>query len=419
MADRGNMSSPSSSKDHKRDESSDDTANRLPVDEAKATNMEPLVISAAPNRRYLPPDIVEEILRFLPFKSNERFKSVSKSLFSLLAIRFNVPKLLYYPYITNFPPPNYGMISDYSQDVRNQGYVEPELLPAGRDRLYYFFIGSCNGLVCLDVSSHYGKWEIFVWNPFTSVCRKFPSREYYAYGFGYDSASDDYKVFAATAPYCKPQRAKVEILSLKSGSWKTLKNPEREYLKRIIWSGGRVGLFLNGALHWSPRESSWGEKGEIIAIAFDLDKEKFYHVPSPPNQISRRRGRYESSVFGVVGEYLCSFHRDWSTNIIWVMKEYCNEASWVPFISYTSSEDGREGNVESVCDFIPRSFKDGRYMMLEFPLKDGENIHVLNWNNNLDDSDEAGKYSKKIKFYTVSRNRALPYTQTLTSPYAS
>ncbi|KAJ4836159.1 hypothetical protein Tsubulata_043606, partial [Turnera subulata] len=149
--------------------------------------MERLVFSTAPNRSYLPPYTVEDTLDLLPFNSVERFRSVSKSLFSLLAIKFNVPKLLYYPYITNFPPPNYGMISDYSRDVRNRGYMEPKLLPVGPDRLYYFFIGSSNGLVCLDVSSHDGKWEMFVWNPFTSFCRKFPSRDYYAYGFRYDS----------------------------------------------------------------------------------------------------------------------------------------------------------------------------------------------------------------------------------------
>ncbi|KAJ4835135.1 hypothetical protein Tsubulata_039679 [Turnera subulata] len=311
--------------------------NRLPVDQAKTTNMERLVFSTAPNRSYLPPYTVEDTLDLLPFNSVERFRSVSKSLFSLLAIKFNVPKLLYYPYITNFPPPNYGMISDYSRDP------------------------------LMIIRSLQLQLQVVI--PDVLIKLRF----------------SDYKVFAATAPGGNPRRAyKVE---------------------------GSVGLFLNGALHWQPRESTWGEKGEIIAIAFDLDKEKFYHIPSPPNQKSRR---HESSVFGVVGEYLCSFHRDWYTNIIWVMKEYCNKGSWVPFISYTHGKVA--GCLTYVCDFIPRSFKDGRYMMQEFAIKDGENIHVLNWNSNIDESVEAGEYSKKIKFYSASRNRALPYTQTLISP---
>ncbi|KAJ4851502.1 hypothetical protein Tsubulata_019400 [Turnera subulata] len=161
MADSGSMLLSTSSKKQKREKGSDDTAamemkhhktrapdSRLPVDQAKTNNMERQVISAAPNRSYLPPDTVEEILDLLPFNSIERFRSVFKSLLSLPAIKFNVPKLLYYPYITNFPPSNYAMISDYST--------------------------SCDS-----------KWEMFVWNSFTSVCGKFPPTDYYAYGFGF------------------------------------------------------------------------------------------------------------------------------------------------------------------------------------------------------------------------------------------
>ncbi|KAJ4823538.1 hypothetical protein Tsubulata_049701 [Turnera subulata] len=166
-----------------------------------------------------------------------------------------------------------------------------------------------------------------------------------------------------------------------------------------------MGLLLNGALYWGPREeSSRGEKGEInAAISFNLEKEKFFLVPGPPIQISIGFG---SSSFGVFGEYLCFCHSYRCKNIIWVKKEYCNEASWVPFISYTFIR------VEYVCNFVPRSFKDDRCMMLQFCY----DLHVLKWNNNLEESDEAEKYSKKIKY---SRALGVPYEQTLASPYAS
>ncbi|KAJ4842366.1 hypothetical protein Tsubulata_015719 [Turnera subulata] len=398
----------------------------------------------APNRSYLPPDLVEEILDLLPFKSIDRLRSVSKSLFSLLAIKFNVrPKLLHKPCIIL----KYGMkpsddqdlftgvvLSDYSVGkVKNQGYMAPELFSARPDQSY-FFLGSCNGLVCLDVTNHCGKKETFVWNPFTGICRKlphtkFPHRSYsYAYGFGYDSASNDYKVFAATSPLDpRPGDYKVEIFSLKIGSWKELNNPDVEHLQHMLRNGD-MGLFFNGALHWPrPREESpWeGQKGEIIAaIAFDLEKEKFYHVLSPPIQISP--GFRSASVGVVVGEYLCFSHRDCYKNIIWVMKEYCNEASWVPFISYSFTgttfpdlgvgNEG-EGRVEYVCDFIPRSFTEyGRYMILQF----SRDLHVLRWNNSLEEGDyKAWQYAKSIKFGIVMGNGALPYTQTLTSPYVS
>ncbi|KAJ4846662.1 hypothetical protein Tsubulata_038009 [Turnera subulata] len=185
--------------------------NKLLVDQAKSTNTEQLVTStnmaaaAAPNRSYLVPDIVEEILDLLPIKSIVRFRSVS----SLFAIKFIVPKLLHDPCLPNFskfgmkpsddPSLHSGVVlSDYGVgDVKNQGYMAPELLSEGPDQRSYCFLGPCNGLVCLDVTNHDGKWETFVWNPFTGICRKLPHRELpnrklphkcyiYAYGFGYD-----------------------------------------------------------------------------------------------------------------------------------------------------------------------------------------------------------------------------------------
>ncbi|KAJ4827158.1 hypothetical protein Tsubulata_041248 [Turnera subulata] len=453
MADSRNMLSskkqkiclPSrSSQKQKRDEDSDDTEmkhnktraqdNTLLVDQAKSTNAERLVISGAPNLGYFPRDILEEILDLLPKKSIERFRSVSKSLFSLLGIKFNIPKLLYYPCKTNFLPPNYGInssddrglfigvvLSDYRGDAKNKGYMVPELLknymaPERSGPLrFYFSIGSCSGLVCMEASYHYRNWETIVWNPFTGVCRKLPHRKHYAfafgYGFGYDSSSDDYKVFAVTvlgSPTGDGEDEKiVQLFSLKTGgSWRILKNTDRDqYLQYIQWCRG-MGLFVNGALHWRPQDSHWGEKSKITA--FDLGKEKFCSVPSPPNLISPGCG--ESYSLGVVGDYLCFLHSHSYTNTIWVMKEYGNEASWVPFISYTGN------HLEYVCDFVPRSFKDGRYMMLQFG---DESIDVLKWNNNLQESDEAKKYSKKIKSYRVTGYYCLPYTQTLTSPYAS
>ncbi|KAJ4851128.1 hypothetical protein Tsubulata_033607 [Turnera subulata] len=224
---------------------------------------------------------------------------------------------------------------------RNKTRALNNRLLVGLDRIYGF-MGSCNGLVCIDVSiqdvgGHYGKWETIVWNPVTGICRELPLRNNYTYafgyGFGYDSASDDYKVFAVTDLSHRKGDCEVESISLKTGCWKKVENIDREYLQYIQWLEGK-GLFLNGALHWRPRESSQGGKGEIVA--FDLGKEKFYYVPSPPNdQISRGYGPNYS--LGVVGEYLCFLHRDGNTNIVWAMKEYCNEASWVPFISYTCS----------------------------------------------------------------------------------
>ncbi|KAJ4825242.1 hypothetical protein Tsubulata_029946 [Turnera subulata] len=378
------------------------------------------------NSSCLPPEIEEEILALLPFKSIHRFKSLSKSWFSLLTIKLKVPKLLCCRRKAKSSNPNTissddqvvfdaVVLPDYGCDVKNTVYMSPELsleLSLLSGSFWFAFVGSCNGLVCLQCLN---KLEIFVLNPSTSICRKLPRAplsleiwHYYAYGFGYDSASDDYKVFLAGK-----YGANVEIFSLKTGSWRKVENHDRRIFQNSQCLGS-MGLLLNGALHWGPGKSTWGENVKIIA--FDLDKEKFYHVPSPPSQSPlSNRANYS---LGVVGEYLLCLFKNWERNIVWVMKEYCNEASWVPFISYTSSKDGKHHSLTYVCDFIPRSFKDGRYMLLQFSQ---EHIHhvLIRWNNILEESDEAEKYSKKVEISKYLRATAIAYTETLSSPYAS
>ncbi|KAJ4849005.1 hypothetical protein Tsubulata_026695 [Turnera subulata] len=483
------LSSSSSPRKREREEGSDGTASshgEMKHNKNRAPDNSRLLTDQAQNRCYLPPDIVEEILDLLPIKSINRFRSLSKSLCSLLAIKYKdvVQKLLYYPYISEYFRSTYGIKSSdnpglftgvvlsvssgYSGgDVKNKGYMAPEL--SGR-KWKYCSVGSCNGLVCLQVIKRYIPWETFVlnpstnirrklqatnhystcktfvWNPFTNICRKLPDlpssgavnpsncslicgwKYAIAYGFGFDSASDDYKVIVATGPRRGDDGVKVEIFSLKTGSWKKLENPDEyfqgiehlQYFKSIedkrYTQERNMGLFLNGALHWGRANYlPSGERTHEI-FALDLGKEKFYPVPNPPNQTSPGSGSYYS--VGVVGGYLSCLYERGETYNVWAMKEYCNEASWVPFISYTSSGNGKvDGRLTYECNFIPRSFKDGRYMMLH--CAQGE-IHVLKyWNDCFEESDEAEKYSKKIEFYRVFGNEALPYTETLTSPYAS
>ncbi|KAJ4836514.1 hypothetical protein Tsubulata_028495 [Turnera subulata] len=327
----------------------------------------------------LPSGIVEKILSLLPDKTIHRFRLLSKSCSSLLVC---------YP-----TPPH-------------------ELSPA---RSYPSRIGSCNGLVCLVFKR---EREIVVWNPFTGSYRKLPDISwggwFYTYGFGYDSASDDYKVFIATGPSPLPNPrdgARIDIFSLKTGSWKQVENPDGTYLQYI--RPGCMGLFLNGALHWESTRGYWFFDDKKI-FAFDLSEEKFYEVSKPTPVEDYRYQR-----LGVVGEYLymCfSSPRIWDRNIVWVMKEYCNEASWVHLISYSSIEDDDAVNyVDYACDLVQR---DGGYMILQFSEVSEGYVDVLRWNKNREESDTSEEYFKNIKFYRHC-GATTSYTEALTSPYAS
>ncbi|KAJ4846463.1 hypothetical protein Tsubulata_006875 [Turnera subulata] len=478
---------------------------------------------AAANLR-LPSEIVEEILTLLPSESIHRFRSVSKSWSSLLVseefqkMRFksappelNFQKLLHRPrkkkhctlyYEYDYEDDDYGMPLE-SFDYRGDEETPTEVTFPER-RSVVIFKGSCNGLVCLAQASpvnDYGA-EIFVWNPFTGVYRKLPDLSddmmmRGAYGFGYDSTADDYKVFMVAAM--------VQIFSLKRGSWERVENSDRclqyitgpdsglllkgalhwrdvhtekitafdlseekfydvpappqqeslalkgigivgEYLFRVgdnhtggVWkirvacfypprssSNGKIkngiplrhlqdieegdrGLFLNGALHWRKEYAA-----KISAL--DLVKEKFGDVPAPLHpgeKLLQQKG------IGIVGEYLCM---SWfplprfDSSLVWVMKEYLNKESWVPFIDYRPSLLG-QCVVCYHCNFIADSVEDKEdegYLM--FYLHDEvPTTEILQCTKNLGKSDREEVVT--VNYYEHSRS--IPCTEALTSPYPS
>ncbi|KAJ4829568.1 hypothetical protein Tsubulata_021957, partial [Turnera subulata] len=138
-------------------------------------------------------------------------------------------------------------------------------------------VGSCNGLVCISLDRKLN--DVVLWNPTTGVFKQLPKPEdtsYYcgcpAYGFGYDSVSDDYKIFSFSVLASGSDETKTQIFSLKANSWKKISNE-----KESVDVGGHKGLFLNGALHWFS--------GCREIVAFDLEKEESYVVPQPAPEL--------------------------------------------------------------------------------------------------------------------------------------
>ncbi|KAJ4841072.1 hypothetical protein Tsubulata_040494 [Turnera subulata] len=300
----------------------------------------------------LPSVIVEEILVMLPNKSIHRFRQVSKSWSSFL-VSSEFHKLR----TNKSTQPETSLQKILQCSAVNDGHVieslgrlgggeEPVRLQFPTDK-YVRVLGSCNGLVCVAVRrSQSGVEEIVVWNPFTGIYRKLrdiDDRRICACGFGYDSVGDEYKVFIATKPVPedgkvkifsflkKKKKTKVEIFSLRTGSWKEVETTGGKDVEHIRGEEHEVGLFLNGAIHWEVRT---GRKIKIIA--FDLAKEKFYDVLEvvvPRDFLVDA----ECKGLGVLGEYLFMsfFRNNPCVYCVIVMKEYCNWESWVPFINYS------------------------------------------------------------------------------------
>ncbi|KAL6218618.1 hypothetical protein ACLB2K_011828 [Fragaria x ananassa] len=143
-------------------------------------------------------------------------------------------------------------------------------------------VGACNGLVCVKYPCNDGDSKaIMLWNPCTRDYKVLPKPPLvihstfsnYVYGFGYDPANDDYKViWGLTCDSNDAKEIMIHIFSLKTGSWRTIK--DTDYVRVITCEG----LFLNGALHWLYCPPNGGSG----ILSFDLGVEKFQKtIPLP------------------------------------------------------------------------------------------------------------------------------------------
>ncbi|KAJ4841817.1 hypothetical protein Tsubulata_026734 [Turnera subulata] len=224
----------------------------------------------------LPWPTVEEILALLPVKSISRFRLVSKEWSSFLVS----PKFENFRSRLLVPPA--GDTKEYNEDVcetdddydvEEDGSDQDEEDGSDQDeedgfnsgiKLYFplkragnpvYLIGSCNGLVCVRLHYFWNYGHLVVWNPCTGIYRELPNPKYRSeddedgygsYGFGYDSASQDFKILLSgrCAYSSRYSKLKTQILSLKANSWK-----EIPFHQEVYWDE-QEGLFLNGAFHW-------------------------------------------------------------------------------------------------------------------------------------------------------------------------
>ncbi|XP_049377107.1 F-box/kelch-repeat protein At3g06240-like [Solanum stenotomum] len=186
---------------------------------------------------------------------------------------------------------------------------------------------SCNGLVLVENQEHI----MYLINPTTLDYHRIPvfhlglpqQSSYREYGFGYDFASDDYKVVNLSR-YRKGNidTTFVDVYSVRMGIWRRLESlPYDDVLSE---RGGASGVFVNGVLHWMASKAS-----SFVIIGFDLSDEKFFEVPAPTNLYGNELDWYELRSFRGC---LCMFCALLESEIdVWVMKEYRVEESWITF----------------------------------------------------------------------------------------
>ncbi|PWA89501.1 F-box associated interaction domain-containing protein [Artemisia annua] len=243
------------------------------------------------------PDIIFKFLLLLPVESLFRCKSVCNDWYKLITHETFVKSHLAQKKKCLFYKRN---------DVLNTCCVNNLLLanPMSKPSIHYPLIvddfarlvGSANRLIC--IVQHEG---ISIYNPTTRICNRVyggfvaPVHDYQvAYGFGYDSYTDDYKVVAV-----RKSNNKVKVYSLKTGIWKKVSDFPDAYLLED-------GVFLNGCIHWLD----YLPNNLPTIVSFDL---------------------------GVLGDRLCvlSSYGKKSVTDIWVMQD----DSWTKSLSIMYPED--------------------------------------------------------------------------------
>ena len=202
-------------------------------------------------------------------------------------------------------------------------------------------VGSCNGLLlCL---ADFGK-VIYLWNPSIKKFKKLPGTclgklgwfTDRTVGFAYHSENNDYKVVRISCFYFVPTESRplpeVEVYTLSLDSWRRVGYNLTTNVKLISHCCFLPIPLVSGALHWIVRIIEGEEENRIIALAFDVNSEKFKKLALPHGFIEADTlDRYLASFKEKLAFITCEpieqpgFPCQCS---IWVMKKYGIVESW-------------------------------------------------------------------------------------------
>lgn len=281
----------------------------------------------------MPLHLIHDILILLPAKSLIRFKSVSKSWRSLLVER---------DFAASHVQKSIKIKTDFDLVLESVDYnhfpIPKKLTLAGMndfrdypfEKIFNEFVlrGSSNGLVCFtDFKSNVFLGNMLI-NDFhvVNVLSNRPLLEgetlRIAYGFGYDSIHDDYKVLRILS-HSSCNMNGVEVYSLRYDRWSQIGDGSVPSVGLYGGLDPPNGVFVNSSLHWLAKASHFS------IIAFDLSVEGFRVMPLPRDiQAKESLGNASCLTVGALGGCLCVTN---SCNLgvsLWVLKDYMVESSW-------------------------------------------------------------------------------------------
>ncbi|KAM1363558.1 hypothetical protein TB2_028002 [Malus domestica] len=274
-----------------------------------------------------PPELIFEILLRLPPEGLLRCLCVSKSWNATIHDKNFIKSHLQRSIQTNSFGSLFVYVGFYHDGrklkfstIYNDGTIEqatgigqsPLQDVEGRIPFPYTLV-SCNGIICIRTETVDKVEEFVLWNPSIQKFKKIPSPTFEQppssdiylhrrYGFGYDSANDDYKLLGIAMFFVNWDLNisvhQYQIYSLKSNSWRKIKNMPRDEFQ---FSASEI-VFLNGCLSWQAYNVL---DKKFYVVTFELASEKYHWFPNPVNGIVYLEVLGDSMYFSFANHHRC------------------------------------------------------------------------------------------------------------------
>lgn len=275
--------------------------------------------------------IITDILLQLPIKSIVRFKCVSKSWLLLIkssefvtahlnrSIRNHSLIVRYY---------NHAFGNDFGLTLLRSDLKQHqvELPPLEGLSTFPKIVGSCNGLLCLDVSSAFGM-AFVLWNPATNEFKGLPTPSLtesrlktfwmVSLGFGFNQDTNDY-VLVRIVNFQARYDAIAEVYSTSTGKWKEVAAGTGS----CVIYGGQDAVAVKGVLHWIANGIGV-LVNEKFVVSYDMNLELFWRTAMPelPTDCYVKALSYDQSLALAVYPGLGFRSRLSNRFELWVMNE--------------------------------------------------------------------------------------------------
>ncbi|KAI9127355.1 hypothetical protein K1719_001914 [Acacia pycnantha] len=236
-------------------------------------------IAMARDLPFLPEEIIRNILILLPVKSLIRFGCVCKHWKKLIRTPSFISDHLHYSSTHQNPSlllqRRYGVwLLDCKMELH-----EVNIAPFVDSSTTFQIVGSCNGLLCVDVDpDSVFSPSLLLWNPATREVRQLPPNRKvlplpldtqlcFRVGFGFSPIDNDYKIVVIYFD-CRLTELRVVAYSLRSESWKEVELG----IENVALYHGSVTV--SGSMFWLGFSSIKGSFYYVI-VSFDIANEVF------------------------------------------------------------------------------------------------------------------------------------------------